>query len=66
MVFSISVNNTTPLYQFPGAKSLANVLDSSLFRPPSRSGHHGAFTRVPCVYSMFPLVIYVIHSINSV
>ena len=39
---------------------------SSLFRLPSHSGHHSAFSRVPCVYSMFSLVIYVIHSINSV
>lgn len=34
MVFSISVNSTTPLCQCPGAKNLATVLDSSVSAPP--------------------------------
>ena len=38
----------------------------SFFGFPSHLGHHSALSRVPVLYSMFSLVVYFIHSVNSV
>ena len=62
----ITCSYTSQCLLYSKVNQLEVYIYSHFFGFPSHLGHHIALSRVPCALQYFALIIYFIHSINSV